>query len=93
MRATNGRPKKIVPEKQWYDDELANYDFSTGGQKDGTEGPFDHLTQMLWDESTGLGCAQSFNKIDEKVSTFVVCRYSPKGNQGKYDEHVHGLII
>ena len=92
MRATNGRPKKIVPEKQWYDDELTNYDFSTGGQKDGTEGPFDHLTQMLWDESTGLGCAQSLNKRNHRVGIFIVCRYSPPGNTGKFEEHVHELI-
>ena len=57
MGVTNGRPWKIVPEEQWYDDELSNYDFAIGGQADGTDGAYSHLTQMLWDESLGLGCA------------------------------------
>ena len=92
MGVTNGRPWKIVPEEQWYDDELSNYDFATGGQADGTDGAYSHLTQMLWDESLGLGCAQSLNKRNDKVSTFIVCRYSPRGNiKGKFDEHVHEL--
>ena len=57
MGVTNGRPWKIVPEEQWYDDELFNYDFAIGGQADGTDGAYSHLTQMLWDESLGLSCA------------------------------------
>ena len=54
---TTGRPWKIVPEEWWYDDEFSNYDFSEGGQADGTNGQFGHLTQMLWDETEEVGCA------------------------------------
>ena len=54
---TSGRPWKFAPEEWWYDDEFSNYDFSEGGQADGTDGPYKHMTQMIWDRSVKIGCA------------------------------------
>lgn len=35
-----------------------------------------HYTQMVWKDTTRVGCAMGRNRADE----FLVCRYSPPGN-------------
>lgn len=56
-----------APEEMWYE-EIGDYDFSTGLHKPelGCSGNFDpncpmlgHFTQMVWDDSTILGCGEA----------------------------------
>jgi len=82
-------------EEGWYDSEEPNYDYSTGGSSNG--GVIGHFTQMVWDETTKLGCGIA--RTDEILtirgqdwdgeSEYSVCRYAKPGNWvGENLEHV-----
>jgi len=72
-------------EEGWYDREEPNYNYATGGSNGGVIG---HFTQMVWDDTSKLGCGIS--KTDEALtirgrdwngeSEYSVCRYVTPGN-------------
>ncbi|XP_044723977.1 cysteine-rich secretory protein family domain-containing protein [Hirsutella rhossiliensis] len=52
-----------------------------------------HFTQLVWNGSTQMGCASAdgtrINPKTQKITTFIVCRFSPPGNEKKsYAENV-----
>ena len=66
--------------KMWYD-EIRKYDFKNPGFSMATG----HATQVLWKDSTKLGCA--FKYCPNMV--IVSCKYSPPGNyQGMFPQNV-----
>jgi hypothetical protein len=85
-----------MPEKMWYG-ERKDYDFATGLHKAelGCAHNFDpncpmlgHFTQLVWDDSTKLGCAEA--EVADSGKYFVVCRYNTPGNfNNAYKQHVH----
>lgn len=59
----------------WYE-EGDNYDYSSSSS-------FDHFTQIIWKDTTKLGCAY---KDCSSAGRYIVCSYDPAGNvigQGK----------
>nr|QNH72481.1 toxin candidate TRINITY_DN37159_c0_g1_i1 [Pachycerianthus maua] len=70
-------PKPAVDAtKMWYDEEkYYYYDYP-----DSFQGSCLHFTQLVWKSTTniGLGCAKTRNG----QTTYVVARYTPKGNWG-----------
>jgi Cysteine-rich secretory protein family len=66
----------------WYK-EINHYNFSSPGFSPATG----HFTQMVWKNSTQLGCAMAHCSGE----TFWVCRYSPQGNitnPGQFKQNV-----
>ena len=89
--ASFGMERELIPEIGWYDDEEPNYDYATGSSSNG--GVIGHFTQMVWRETTEIGCAE--RKITRENGwdyTYSVCRYTPPGNWlGEYTEQVGDL--
>lgn len=73
----------------WYDEDQF-YDYATGGNKAGSAGEATgHFTQLVWTDSTKLGCAWSINSGG---NVYVCCNYSPAGNYyGQYTNKVKPL--
>ena len=46
-------------EEFWYEDQLGKYDYSTGEVTDDEDGEIGSFIQMLWDETTEIGCAKA----------------------------------
>ena len=66
----------------WYD-EINLYDFSHPGFSSGTG----HFTQVVWKDTTKLGCAASKSKSTNNI--YVVCNYNKPGNfLGRYEQNV-----
>lgn len=68
----------------WYC-EVKWYDFKNpkvvGGFKKGCDPPVNgHFTQVVWKDSTELGCAKSTCTVNGSTGTYFVCRYNPAGN-------------
>ena len=84
-------------EEMWYAEE-ADYDYSTGLHKPelGCTSNFDpncpmlgHFTQLVWDQSTKLGCGAT-EVPNQNGKTYLVCRYNTPGNMmGAFAQHVH----
>jgi len=71
----------------WYN-EIHDYSFWTGRSKNGKK--VGHFTQMVWDDSTKLGCGAGLSADGKTI--MVVARYLPPGNwRGEYKQHVHPL--
>ncbi|KAH7645316.1 cysteine-rich secretory protein-like protein [Dermatophagoides farinae] len=73
--------------KSWYqefDDE--NYDF----QNPKYDGKTGHATQVIWYDTTRIGCAQrSFQSGGHYPKQYTVCMYDPAGNMiGRFKENV-----
>ena len=64
--------KSWVAEKQYYD-----YDTNTCSAPDG-ESCLSY-TKVVWSKSTAIGCAGLL--CDNNGDVFIVCNYSPRGNQ------------
>lgn len=67
--------------KAWYDEiKFYNYKKPGFGMKTG------HFTQVVWKESTELGCGSAKSK---RGGTYLVCNYNPPGNyEGQFKENV-----
>ncbi len=78
--------------QSWYD-EMNDYDFRSGASKNG--GVIGHFTQLVWKQSTEVGCAFNSNcnnMFGGMNNVVVVCRYSPPGNyMGQYVQNVGPL--
>lgn len=72
----------------WYS-EVSKYNYSQPRFSSATG----HFTQVVWKNSTGLGCGASQGKKTINGTTYnayyVVCQYSPAGNvQGQFPQNV-----
>lgn len=77
---------KMAATNMWYDGEFASFLPSYYGQDTPDMGNFEswgHLSQLVWADSTGLGCAVQFcprgTAYDNLDAWFTVCNYSPPG--------------
>ncbi|KAJ1287636.1 hypothetical protein BS78_02G025800 [Paspalum vaginatum] len=61
-----------VAEKQYYDHETNACSAPAGDSGCG------HYTQVVWRDSTAIGCARVF--CDNNAGVFIVCSYNPPGN-------------
>lgn len=77
--AGTGNPRQVVA--NWYG-EIDKYDFASGGFSMETG----HFTQVVWKETTQLGCGVSYCGQDWEI---WVCNYAPAGNmRGGYRTNV-----
>ncbi|KAM0348993.1 hypothetical protein ACHAPU_003927 [Fusarium lateritium] len=79
---------------QWYDNEMANWAYY------GQENPpsdmnidlYGHFTQVVWKDSTKVGCATvkcAAGTVLSFPSWYTVCNYNPQGNfGGRYGDNV-----
>ncbi|NEQ68309.1 MAG: secretion protein [Symploca sp. SIO2D2] len=72
----------------WYN-EVSDYDYANPG----FSGKTGHFTQVVWKNSTELGCAaaQGVKTLggNQYNAYYVVCQYSPAGNfQGQFPDNV-----
>lgn len=81
---------------KWYN-EIEVYDYSNPGEMKSDAPPekarfgIGHFTQVVWKDSTKLGCGSANANIDGMDYNFTVCQYSPTGNwigQANYRENV-----
>lgn len=70
--------------KSWYD-EIKDYDY-----KNPTFSPkVGHFTQMIWKNTTEVGCAVFSLKGSQWLETYVACEYQPPGNvMGQFSANV-----
>ncbi|NES22861.1 MAG: secretion protein [Symploca sp. SIO3E6] len=74
--------------KNWYD-EVSDYDYANPGFSAGTG----HFTQVVWKNSTQLGCAAAQGvknfQGNEYNAFYVVCQYKAPGNvSGQFPDNV-----
>ncbi|MGW0565432.1 CAP family protein [Streptomyces sp. NPDC003016] len=68
----------------WYD-ERRKYDYARPGYSMETG----FFTQVVWKETTSIGCARAAGQSSKWYETYVVCNYQPPGNyQGRYEQNV-----
>ncbi len=60
----------------WYEEKVY-YDYAGNSCTAGQECA--HYTQLIWEESTEVGCGKASNEA--QTATAVVCQYNPPGNQ------------
>jgi hypothetical protein len=76
--------------EDWYETEVDYYDFERGRSKNGVD--ILHLTQMIWKETTHVGCAETY--CGNLNGYFYVCNYYPKGNwQRAYVQNVNPPVF
>ncbi|KAK6538337.1 hypothetical protein TWF694_011215 [Orbilia ellipsospora] len=81
---TNASPEDQAL-RQWYANEVVNYDFSNPDDSVGDTG---HMTAMVWKSVTSFGCAVR-NCGKEGMGLFLKCNYAPTANViGYYTEEV-----
>ncbi|XP_070548693.1 Golgi-associated plant pathogenesis-related protein 1-like [Ptychodera flava] len=73
-----------VPVENWYS-EIAYYDF-TGATSSGNKAG--HFTQLIWKESTQLGCGVATADRQYGPKFYVVCQYIKAGNTVNFEENV-----
>jgi uncharacterized protein YkwD len=85
----NKTPTSVTAVDDWYA-EISNYDYAL--QENSNTGVIGHFTQVVWRESTLVGCAKNLcaNVSPEwGGSTLYVCEYAPQGNiRGDYGANV-----
>lgn len=68
----------------WYS-EIKDYDFQTHGKKSGTTNAIGHFTQMVWKQTSKVGCAIAYNG----TKVYIVAKYRSPGNYlGQYAQNV-----
>jgi len=75
----------------WYNQEVGNYNFETGSQAS-AQSPIKHFSNIVWKNTTKIGCAQS--KISFNKCVYTVVLYQVEGSIGtpeKFKENV-GII-
>lgn len=75
----------------WYNQEVGNYNFETGSQAS-AQSPIKHFSNIVWKNTTKIGCAQSRISFNKCVYTVVL--YQVEGSIGtaeKFKENV-GII-
>ena len=45
-------------ENFWYDDQIGKYNYNTGEVSDDVDGEFRGFAQLVWDETTEVGCGK-----------------------------------
>ena len=82
-----GMPVDKVPAKAvkvWYD-EIELYDFNNPG----FSFPTGHFTQVVWRDTTKVGCAVTDPDLNADRKSYACCQYLPPGNwQGEFEENV-----
>ncbi|KAI0487538.1 CAP domain-containing protein [Xylaria cf. heliscus] len=80
---------KMAATNMWYDGEFNAFLPQYYGQATPDMGNFEswgHLSQLVWADSTTIGCAAQFcprgTAYDNLDAWFTVCNYSPPGNVG-----------
>jgi hypothetical protein len=72
---------KVV--KPWYE-EIKDYNF---GNPRESRGKIGHFTQVVWNSTQKVGCAQAYSQNSERL--YTVCNYSPPGNYiNRYAQNV-----
>ena len=56
--STPTAPGVFTPELGWYEGEIPFYNWATGGTTDPSE-QVGHFTQMVWDDTTHIGCGEA----------------------------------
>ena len=69
--------------KDWYNQELANYDFSAGKKKT-TSSQIKHFTNIVWKKTTKIGCAQS--TISGQKCIYTIVLYEEEGSTGTEED-------
>jgi uncharacterized protein YkwD len=68
----------------WYN-EGRDYDYAHPGSSSGTG----HFTQIVWKETTRIGCARAAGQGSQWYETYVVCDYLSPGNvKDRYEQNV-----
>jgi len=76
--------KVVTP---WYD-EIKDYNY---GNPRNSRGVIGHFTQVVWKNTTKLGCAQAYSKSSKVL--YTVCNYQKPGNYiNRYHQNVLPLI-
>ena len=84
----NSDEKSHLPAQyRWYA-ELFYFNPKNGRQGRRGNDPVGHLTQLLWPESTKVGCGTAVYAVKQPpntvpsvlLSSYTVCHYSPQGN-------------
>lgn len=85
---------ELATTNMWYNGEYGSYASYFGQNPNmGTFESWGHISQLLWADSTGLGCAVKLCKKGTMFSTmdawYMVCNYYPAGNVGgQYADNV-----
>ncbi|RWS29653.1 hypothetical protein B4U80_05541, partial [Leptotrombidium deliense] len=75
------------PVNLWYN-EINNYDWKERINHNGT---YAHFSQIIWNATEKLGCAQVLSK-GIKGGTYTVCGYEPLGNMPSVDAHKNNVF-
>jgi hypothetical protein len=79
-----GYPSATDAVVAWYD-EIKDYDFGNPGFSE----ECGHVTQLLWKESSKLGCAYVSCNTKNTPGNYLVCEYDAPGNViGHFDSNV-----
>ncbi|KAJ5553448.1 PR-1-like protein [Penicillium frequentans] len=74
----------------WYNDELRSFDPYYGqGAPGGDFSTYGHFTQVVWKDTTKVGCATVDCRASALGMWYTVCNYFPRGNvNGRFDRSV-----
>jgi len=71
----------------WYS-EVQYFDSASATDSFNPVDPTEHYRQVVWQNSTKLGCGKGKASIGDNPGDFWVCRYSPSGNAGQIGQNV-----